>query len=103
VILATVRRRAGVLPVRSYFGAGAPGVTVEVSGHSPCDVDAVTDGVAFGGLDVVAVPPVGGPDIADGGAVPMLAVITPIVMRTPAPTAAAPTLKIRFLCSEPVT
>jgi hypothetical protein len=69
------------------------GLAVDVDGHAPSDVDAVTEGVAFVAVDVVDVGVgfVGGSETAEG-ALLIPAVMTPMVTRTPAPAAAAPTL-----------
>jgi hypothetical protein len=69
---------------------------------------AVTDGDALlvsgddGGVDEVLLAPVAGSETIDGSSCTP-AVIAPIVMRPPAATAAAPTLKFRFLRSIDVT
>ena len=71
-----------------------------VSGHSPCEVLAVTLGVALvvegvdGGVVGVVVSPVGGSEVVTASPRPA-AVITPIASSTAAPNAAALTCIFR--------
>jgi hypothetical protein len=73
---------------------------LDVSGHEPCEVLAVTLGFAFvvvgvdGGVVDVLVSPVGGSEVVIPSPLPP-AVIAPIATRTPAPSAAAPIRSFR--------
>ena len=97
-------RRPGVT-IRQILAAYDGSSTVDVSGHDPSDVVAVTSGLAFvvsgvdgGVVDVLlvalSVGPVGGSEVVMASPL-VAAVIAPIAMRTPAPNAAAPIFRFR--------